>query len=201
MAAKDILESGYGKSEIAYRKHNTSGLRAYDKDPFYYAKYLPSYKDSVFYTASYIRENYLEEKGKYYNGTTLTGVNTMYCTDKAWASKIASIMQRIKPFKAEDYNSSKILNKSSEALNVDALSSEIPYKPYPTGTKASVKSAGEYRQIPYPYTVKIRSNPNITPEQNLVGKLTPGSKVSIYREDPNGWIEFSFENDEKNIGH
>ncbi|MGH0607203.1 S-layer homology domain-containing protein [Bacillus mycoides] len=197
MAAKDILESGYGKSEIAYRKHNTSGLRAYDRDPFYYAKYLPSYKDSVFYTTSYIRENYLEEKGKYYNGTTLTGVNTMYCTDKAWSSKIASIMQRIKPFKAEDYSSSKILNKSSEALNVDALSSEIPYKPYPTGTKASVKSAGEYRQIPYPYTVKIRSNPNITPEQNLVGKLTPESKVSIYREDPNGWIEFSFENDEK----
>ncbi|MGE7940081.1 S-layer homology domain-containing protein [Bacillus paramycoides] len=197
MAAKDILESGYGKSEIAYRKHNLAGLRAYDKDPFFYAKYLPSYKDSVFYVASYIRENYLEEKGKYYNGPTLTGVNTMYCTDQAWSSKIASIMQRIKPFKAEDYKDSKILNKNPKALNVDALSSEIPYKPYPTGTKTSVKSSGEYRQIPYPYTVKIRSNPNITPEQNLVGKLTIGSKVSIYREDPNGWVEFSFENDEK----
>ncbi|MGE7885509.1 S-layer homology domain-containing protein [Bacillus sp. NPDC094077] len=197
MAAKDILESGYGKSEIAYRKHNLAGLRAYDKDPFFYAKYLPSYKDSIFYVASYIRENYLEEKGKYYNGTTLTNVNTMYCTDKAWSSKIASIMQRIRPFKAEDYKDSKILNKNPEALNVDALSSEIPYKSYPTGTKTSVKSSGEYLQIPYPYTVKIRSNPNITPEQNLVGKLTIGSKVSIYREDPNGWVEFSFKNDGK----
>lgn len=197
MAAKDILESGYGKSEIAYRKHNLAGLRAYDKDPFLYAKYLPSYKDSIFYVASYIRENYLEEKGKYYNGTTLTDVNTMYCTDKAWSSKIASIMQRIKPFTAEYYKDSKILNKNPEALNVDALSSEIPYKSYLTGTKTSVRSSGEYRQIPYPYTIKIRSNPNITPEQNLVGKLTIGLKVSIYREDPNGWVEFSFENDGK----
>ncbi|MRC19855.1 hypothetical protein GH866_30580, partial [Bacillus thuringiensis] len=72
LAAHAILESGYGKSEIAYQKHNLFGLRAYDGDPFKYAKYLPSYGDSIAYNANYVRERYLEESGMYYNGPTLT---------------------------------------------------------------------------------------------------------------------------------
>ena len=56
LAAHAILESGYGKSEIAYRKHNLFGLRAYDRDPFAYAKYLPSYGLSISYNADYVKE-------------------------------------------------------------------------------------------------------------------------------------------------
>lgn len=117
MVARDILEASYERFEIAYGKHNFTGIRAYDKNPFYYTKYLSSYKSSIFYVAKFIRENYLEENGKYYNGTTLICVN-----DTTSTSKIASIMQCIKPFNAKDYKDSKILNKNPEALYVDALS-------------------------------------------------------------------------------
>ncbi|HDR7171188.1 TPA: glucosaminidase domain-containing protein, partial [Bacillus thuringiensis] len=112
LAAHAILESGYGKSEIAYQKHNLFGLRAYDGDPFKYAKYLPSYGDSIAYNANYVRERYLEESGMYYNGPTLTGMNVKYASDKGWAKKIAGIMERIKPFHVEDYTYAKKLPKN-----------------------------------------------------------------------------------------
>ncbi|MGH1051850.1 S-layer homology domain-containing protein [Bacillus cytotoxicus] len=192
LAAHAILESGYGKSEIAYRKHNLFGLRAYDWDPFGNAKYLQSYGESIAYNANYVRARYLEKTGMYYNGPTLTGMNVKYATDKEWAPKIANIMERIKPFKAEDYMYAKRLSKNPSILNVDALPSAIPYKLYPAGTKATVKSSAHYYQIPFPFNGKIRSE-NITPEQNKVGRLSTGSIVNIYREDPNGWIEFSFD--------
>ncbi len=86
----------------------------------------------------------------------------------------------------------KRLSKNPSILNVDALPSAIPYKLYPAGTKATVKSSAHYYQIPFPFNGKIRSE-NITPEQNKVGRLSTGSIVNIYREDPNGWIEFSFD--------
>ena len=84
-------------------KHNLFGLRAYDGDPFKYAKYLPSYGDSIAYNANYVRERYLEESGMYYNGPTLTGMNVKYASDKGWAKKIAGIMERIKPFRRRLY--------------------------------------------------------------------------------------------------
>ncbi|AWC30894.1 hypothetical protein CG478_019120 [Bacillus cytotoxicus] len=192
LAAHAILESGYGKSEIAYRKHNLFGLRAYDWDPFGNAKYLQSYGESIAYNANYVRARYLEKTGMYYNGPTLMGMNVKYATDKGWAPKIANIMERIKPFKVEDYMYAKRLSKNPNTLNVDALPSAIPYKLYPAGTKATVKSSAQYYQIPFPFNGKIRSE-NITPEQNKVGRLSTGSIVNIYREDPNGWIEFSFD--------
>lgn len=46
--------------------------------------------------------------------------------------------------------------------------------------------------MPYPFGYTIKSVPNIT--QNEVGKLENGKKVNVYREDPNGFVEFSFEN-------
>ncbi len=107
LAAHAILESGYGKSEIAYRKHNLFGLRAYDRDPFAYAKYLPSYGLSISYNADYVKKNYLEEGARYFKGYTLPAMNVMYSTDTAWAGKIANIMERIKPFNKADYQNAK----------------------------------------------------------------------------------------------
>ena len=43
----------------------------------------------------------------YYNGPTLTGMNVKYASDKGWAKKIAGIMERIKPFRVEDYTYAK----------------------------------------------------------------------------------------------
>ncbi|AJG79270.1 N-acetylmuramoyl-L-alanine amidase, family 4 [Bacillus cereus 95/8201] len=192
LAAHAILESGYGKSEIAYRKHNLFGLRAYDRDPFAYAKYLPSYKDSISYNADYVRKNYLEKGADHFNGYTLPAMNIKYATDKEWAGKIANLMERIKPFNKKDYENVKRLPKNPNTLNVETLGKEIPYKDYAKDAKATVQLVGSYYQVPYPFGYTIKSVPNVT--QNEVGKLENGKKVNVYREDPNGWVEFSFEN-------
>ncbi|QWH04234.1 S-layer homology domain-containing protein [Bacillus mycoides] len=193
LAAHAILESGFGKSEIAYRKHNLFGLRAYDKDPFKYAKYLPTYGDSIAYNANYVRERYLEEDGIHYNGPTLDGMNVKYASDKVWASKIANIMERIKPFRVEDYTSAKKLPKTPETLDVEALSNNIPYNMYEDGTTANVVSSAAYYHVPYPFNLKIKSKSDVAVEENKVGTVTSGINIFIYREDPNGWVEFSFE--------
>ncbi|MCR6850207.1 S-layer homology domain-containing protein [Bacillus sp. IBL03825] len=193
LAAHAILESGYGKSEIAYQKHNLFGLRAYDKDPFKYAKYLPTYGDSIAYNANYVRERYLEEDGMHYNGPTLAGMNVKYASDKGWAGKIANIMERIKPFRVEDYKSAKKLPKSPETLDVEALSNNIPYNMYADAKTANVVSSTAYYQVPYPFHLKIKSKSDVAVEENKVGTVTPGTNIFIYREDPNGWVEFSFE--------
>lgn len=192
LAAHAILESGYGKSEIAYRKHNLFGLRAYDWDPFAHAKYLPSYGLSISYNADYVRKNYLEQGAKYFKGYTLPAMNVMYSTDKEWAGKIANIMERIKPFNNKDYQNVKRLPKNPNTLNVDALDETIPYKDYAKDAKTTVQSVGSYYQVPFPFNNPIKSVPNVT--QNEVGKLENGTKVNVYREDPNGWVEFSLEN-------
>ncbi|PGK35013.1 S-layer homology domain-containing protein [Bacillus thuringiensis] len=193
LAAHAILESGYGKSEIAYRKHNLFGLRAYDKDPFKYAKYLPTYGDSIAYNANYVRERYLEEDGMHYNGPTLVGMNVKYASDKGWDGKIANIMERIKPFRAEEYTSAKKLPKNPETLDVEALSNNIPYNMYEDGTTANVVSTAAYYHVPYPFNLKIKSKSDVAVEENKVGTVTRGTNIFIYREDPNGWVEFSFE--------
>ncbi|WP_272514354.1 S-layer homology domain-containing protein [Bacillus cereus] len=193
LAAHAILESGYGKSEIAYRKHNLFGLRAYDKDPFKYAKYLPTYGDSIAYNANYVRERYLEEDGMHYNGPTLAGMNVKYASDKGWAGKIANIMERIKPFRVADYTPAKKLPKNPETLDVEALSNNIPYNMYEDGTTANVVSSAAYYHVPYPFNLKIKSKSDVAVEENKVGTVTHGTNLFIYREDPNGWVEFSFE--------
>lgn len=192
LAAHAILESGYGKSEIAYRKHNLFGLRAYDWDPFAHAKYLPSYGLSISYNADYVRKNYLEIGARYFNGYTLPAMNVMYSTDKEWAGKIANIMERIKPFNKADYQNAKRLSKNPNTLNVEVLSEAIPYKDYVKDATATVQLVGSYYQVPFPFNNPIKSVPNVT--QNEVGKLENGTKVNVYREDPNGWVEFSFKN-------
>ncbi|KEK18029.1 N-acetylmuramoyl-L-alanine amidase [Bacillus manliponensis] len=191
LAAHAILESAYGKSEIAYRKHNLFGLRAYDRDPFKHAKYLPTFGDSIAYNANYVREFYLEADGKYYNGPTLVGMNVMYASDKEWGTKIASIMERMKPYKATDYRFAKQLKQNPEILNVNALGEEIPYTTYAANSVASVRSAGAYYQVPYPFNYTIKSS-DVDVKENKVGTLTAGASITVYREDPNGFVEFSF---------
>lgn len=195
LAAHAILESGYGRSEISYRKHNLFGLRAYDRDPFYHAKYLPTYRDSISYNANYVRERYLEKDGMHYNGPTLVGMNVKYASDPEWAGKIAGLMERIKPFNRNDYRNANKLPKNPNTLDVEALGNEIPYNDL--GNKeVTVQSAGKYYQVPYPYDLQIKSVPNVT--QNEVGTLENGSPVTVHREDPNGWVEFSMkDNPEK----
>ena len=95
----------------------------------------------------------------------------------------------------------KKLSKNPETLDVEALSNEIPYKMYADGSLTNVVSSATYYQVPYPFNLKIKSRPDVAVEENKVGTVTPGTNHLIYREDPNGWVEFSLKLMEKNIGH
>ncbi len=79
----------------------------------------------------------------------------------------------------------KRLPKNPNTLNVEVLSEAIPYTDYAKDAKATVQSVGSYYQVPFPFNNPIKSVPNVT--QNEVGKLENGTKVNVYREDPNGW--------------
>lgn len=85
------------------------------------------------------------------------------------------------------------LPKSPETLDVEALSNEIPYKMYADGSSANIVSSATYYYVPYPFDLKIKSRLDVDVTQNNVGTLTPGTNIFIYREDPNGWVEFSFD--------
>ena len=83
-------ESAYGTSRIAQSKQNLFGFQAYDSSPYASAKRFDSFEESIDAVASYLKENYLTENGKYYNGLGIDAVNKRYATDQNWANAIAS---------------------------------------------------------------------------------------------------------------
>ncbi|MBO9130147.1 SH3 domain-containing protein [Bacillus sp. 165] len=186
LAAHAFLETGYGKSEIAYRKNNLYGLKAYDRSPFDSAKYLASYEDSININADYVRKNYLTTGGTYYNGPTLKGMNVRYASDKSWYSKIADIMQRIKPYQASQYQP-VIMPNNGPSFNVDAIGSGVPYQAFATGTKGVITKSVEYRVVPFPFSdSKIKST---TVRPNVQGTFKANTEVSVIKKDPKGWVE------------
>lgn len=95
LLAHSGLESAWGTSAIARDKKNLFGFRAYDENPYENAVSFRSLEDCVLYVSGYIKKNYLNEGGIYYQGANLVGMNHYYATDPMWAPKIANIMERI----------------------------------------------------------------------------------------------------------
>ncbi|CAH2464490.1 hypothetical protein IIQ_00023 [Bacillus cereus VD118] len=48
-----------------------------------------------------------------------------------------------------------------------------------------------YYHVPYSFNLQIKSKPNLN--KNDIGILATGTNIIVYREDPNEWVEFSFE--------
>ena len=103
LASMAIHESAWGTSKIAKDKKNLFGFGAYDRSPYESANTFESYSDGIEAVAKYLAKNYLNSSGTkiydeenatgiYYNGHTIAGVNTKYCTDKDWATKIYKYM-------------------------------------------------------------------------------------------------------------
>ena len=99
VAAVGIHESGWGTSSIAVNKRNLFGYGAYDRDPYNNAYSYEGYPESIDLIARVFAKYYLNPagtsiydgqiaSGDYYNGPTLTGVNTKYATDKNWANAV-----------------------------------------------------------------------------------------------------------------
>lgn len=106
LAAIAIHESGWGTSSIAKNKNNLFGYMAYDGSAYASAKTFSSYSEGIDLLARVLVKYYLNSagteiyggniaEGKYYNGSTFSGVNEVYASDSGWASKVYNIMKKL----------------------------------------------------------------------------------------------------------
>lgn len=104
VAAVGIHESAWGTSKIARDKNNLFGYGAYDSNPYNGAYSFSNYSESIDLISRVFVKYYLNPKGTniyggekalgtYYNGPTLSGVNTKYATDKNWANGVYTHMK------------------------------------------------------------------------------------------------------------
>ena len=104
MAAVGIHESAWGTSQIAKNKGNLFGYGAYDSNPYNGAYQFSGYAECIDLIARVFVKYYINPKGTniyggekaagtYYNGPTLSGINTKYATDKNWANGVYSHMK------------------------------------------------------------------------------------------------------------
>lgn len=104
IAAIGIHESAWGTSAIARNKLNLFGYGAYDSNPYNGAYSFDNISESIDLMARVLTKYYLNPEGTpiynnekadacYYNGPTVTGVNTRYATDKNWANCVYKYMK------------------------------------------------------------------------------------------------------------
>lgn len=72
-------ESAWGTSRICVDKNNLFGFMAFNVQTYDSAMGFKSKGDCILYTAHYLKNNYLDPKGKYYKGKSIWNVNTNYC--------------------------------------------------------------------------------------------------------------------------
>lgn len=89
-----ILESKWGKSNIAVDKNNILSWTAYDKNPYENATYFNSKSECITTCTPTIKKNYLSNNGIYYNGKTLDGMNVEYSSASDWSYQVAKLMQQ-----------------------------------------------------------------------------------------------------------
>ncbi|MBP6491419.1 MAG: glucosaminidase domain-containing protein [Clostridia bacterium] len=100
-------ESKWGNSKFARERNNIFGYKAYDSDPDKTERFS-SKEECILVVAKSLSENYLVEDGKYYNGTTLKGVNKRYASDQTWYLKVNNVMEVIAASVPEEVQSSKL---------------------------------------------------------------------------------------------
>ena len=99
VAAVGIHESAWGTSNISKNKKNLFGYGAYDSDPSGSAYTFQSYAEGIDLVARVFVKYYLNPAGTpiyggetatgtYFEGATLTAVNTRYASDKNWANAV-----------------------------------------------------------------------------------------------------------------
>ena len=99
VAAVAIHESGWGTSAISKNKKNLFGYGAYDRDPSGSAYTFQSYAEGIDLVSRVFVKYYLNPPGTpiyggetatgtYFEGATLTAVNTRYASDKNWANAV-----------------------------------------------------------------------------------------------------------------
>ena len=106
LAAIAIHESNWGTSTIASDKKNLFGYGSYDRAPYESSVEFETYEECIESVAKSLAKNYLNQSGteinseitatgKFYNGATVSGVNTRYASDENWCTKVFNIMENL----------------------------------------------------------------------------------------------------------
>ena len=106
LASIAIHESAWGSSQIATEKHNLFGYGSYDETPYASSFEFDTYSDCIETVAKSLVKYYINPSGTiiydgeianawYYNGPTLSGVNTRYASDNQWHEKVYSYMEML----------------------------------------------------------------------------------------------------------
>lgn len=157
MFAHAILETGWGSSVIAQYKNNFFGYQAYDSCPVTCAMYFPSGTKGLDYYAYKIHTNYLAENGLYYNGPSALAMNVRYASDRAWAQKIANLMEQMKPYNAAEYKKKKAVAMTLAApknyahIIPEKKEQPVHFKAMPPNMTATTKETTTVYALPYTY--------------------------------------------------
>lgn len=106
LASIAIHESGWGTSQIAMDKHNLFGYGSYDETPYASSFEFDTYAECIETVAKSLVKYYINPSGTiiydgevasawYYNGPTLSGVNTRYASDEQWHEKVYNYMEML----------------------------------------------------------------------------------------------------------
>lgn len=149
-----ILESSWGKSQIALVKNNIYGYGAYDSNPGVAAGRFPSLEYAILYQAWSIRQNYLTPGAGLYVSPTLKGMNVHYATDPNWASSISALMGELAGSVGDGVGSYPAYTATNVAP-VPPSSTEPTYRL--NGASGIVQSTPNYGSLPY-YSNWVQGN-------------------------------------------
>nr|WP_072537475.1 glucosaminidase domain-containing protein [Anaerococcus mediterraneensis] len=85
-------ETGNGTSQLFKEKKNLFGFNAIDSDPYNQATDFSSERLSIETVAKHLKNEYLNEKGRYYKGISTKGIGVSYATDPDWSKKVEWMM-------------------------------------------------------------------------------------------------------------
>ena len=120
--AMAIHESAYGTNPLTTHKNNIFSVAAYDSAPFDSAYTFSSIQQALEYQAQFLRTGYMNPNNFRFKGFDLGnaqgGFNFYYATDANWGSKIAAHAQRIRPFRATEYNNRTIMTGRTPSVTL-----------------------------------------------------------------------------------
>lgn len=96
-------ESGNGTSLLADEKNNLFGFNAIDQDPINEASKFKTKGDSIMHVAKFLKENYLDKNGRFYNGVSTEGIGQLYATDPDWSRKVSNMMVEVSQNMLDEY--------------------------------------------------------------------------------------------------
>jgi mannosyl-glycoprotein endo-beta-N-acetylglucosaminidase len=160
-----ILESYWGKSQIAQTKNNLFGYGAYDSAPGQDAGLFPSEEYAILFQGWEVRNNYLTPGSSLYVSPTLKGMNVNYATDQQWASSIGSLMNQMASYVGDNVSSYTQYQPSNQPPAPESTQEPVFY----TQASAAVQTVPNYGGLPY------YSSPGAGASQMYFGTLQSGS--------------------------